>query len=94
MKEELLKGLTLEQKNKVLSCKKNDEILALAKEEGITLTDEQLEAVSGGECGNDGFMQCPSCKKRDLKCLEDHYHQGGVSRYRCNSCGHEFTANW
>ena len=35
---------------KVEACKNAEEILALAKEEGVTLSDEQLEAVSGG-CG-------------------------------------------
>ncbi len=50
MREELLKGLTEEQIKKVEACKNAEEILALAKEEGVTLSDEQLEAVSGG-CG-------------------------------------------
>ena len=42
MKNELLKGLSEEQIAKVKACKNNDELLALAKEEGIELTDEQL----------------------------------------------------
>lgn len=32
------------------ACKSSEEILALAKEEGVQLSDEQLEAVSGGAC--------------------------------------------
>ena len=48
MREELLKGLTEEQIAKVKECKTSEEILALAKEEGVTLSDEQLAAVSGG----------------------------------------------
>ena len=50
MREELLKGLTEEQIAKVKACKNQEEILAVAKEEGIELTDKQLEAVSGGGC--------------------------------------------
>ena len=50
MKEELLKGLTEEQIAKVKTCKSQEELLKLAKEEGIELTDEQLTAVSGGGC--------------------------------------------
>ena len=50
MRNELLKGLSEEQIKKVEACKNAEEILALAKEEGVTLSDEQLEAVSGG-CG-------------------------------------------
>ena len=48
MREELLKGLTEEQIAKVRACKNQEELLALAREEGIELTDEQLAAVSGG----------------------------------------------
>ena len=50
MRKELLKGLTEEQIKKVEACKSSEEILALAKEEGVALNDEQLEAVSGGAC--------------------------------------------
>jgi len=54
MRKELLKGLTEEQIAKVEACKNSDEILALAKAEGVQLSDEQLEAVSGGVCGGNG----------------------------------------
>ena len=52
MKNNLLKGLTEEQIAKVKACKNSEELLALAKEEGIELTDEQLEAISGGACSS------------------------------------------
>ena len=47
--------LTDEQKAKVSACKTPEELLALAKEEGYELSDEQLSAVSGGwrECEQD-----------------------------------------
>ena len=41
-------NLTEEQKEKAQACKTPDEMLALAREEGYELSDEQLEAVSGG----------------------------------------------
>ena len=50
MREELLNGLTDEQIHKVYQCKSRIEILALAKEEGVELTQEQLAAINGG-CG-------------------------------------------
>lgn len=53
MKKELLKGLTDEQIAKVKACKNGEELLKLAKEEGIELSNEQLEAVNGGNCSND-----------------------------------------
>lgn len=85
MKEELLKGLTEEQVAKVKACKNQEELLALAKQEGIELTDEQLEAVAGGLCEG---SQCPKCGSMNTKkgwtmlegdynhCLDcDHYWQ-------------------
>ena len=50
MRKELLKGLSEEQIKKVEACKNAEEILALAKAEGVQLSEEQLAAVSGG-CG-------------------------------------------
>jgi len=50
VKKELLKGLTPEQIEKVKACKGQEELLKLAKGEGIELTEEQLQAISGG-CG-------------------------------------------
>ena len=48
-------NLTEEQKAKALACQTPEEIFALAQEEGYELTDEQLEAVAGGDefwCGS------------------------------------------
>ena len=46
MRKELLKRLSEEQIAKIRECKTSDEILALAKEEGVELTEEQMEAVA------------------------------------------------
>lgn len=40
--------LTEEQKEKVRAAKTPEEIIALAEEEGITLSDEELTSISGG----------------------------------------------
>ncbi len=40
--------LTPELQEKARACKTPEELLALAKEEGVELTEEQLEAVAGG----------------------------------------------
>ena len=58
MREELLKGLTEEQIERIKNCKGQEEILKIAKEEGVELTDDQLEAVSGG-CGFVEPTNCP-----------------------------------
>ena len=44
--------------SKAIACKTPDELLELAQEEGIELTDAQLEGISGGgwsepSCGDD-----------------------------------------
>ena len=40
--------LSPELKERALACKTPDELLKLTKEEGIELTDTQLETISGG----------------------------------------------
>ena len=50
MRKELLEGLTKEQIDKVMACEDTRDLLQLAKDEGVELTDEQLNAVSGGAC--------------------------------------------
>ena len=96
MREELLKGLTEEQIAKINECNNAEEILALAKEEGVTLSDEQLAAVSGGGCG-----RSPKCSECGSKNLKKTYRtefkpdwQGGTSKkvdFKCNDCGHKWT---
>lgn len=40
--------LTPEQQRRARECKKPEDILALAKEEGYELSDEELDSVAGG----------------------------------------------
>ena len=65
MRNELLKGLSEEQIAKLNECNSAEEILSLAKEEGVALSDEQLEAVSGGGCSS--TRKCPMCGSTNLK---------------------------
>ena len=86
MREELLKGLTEEQIAKVKACKDQKEILKLAKEEGVELANEQLEAVSGG-CLT--AHVCPYCGKNNTQ-----IHGGSVNAdhdyYFCYDCQKTF----
>lgn len=82
MREELLKGLTKEQIARVKACKNQEEILALAKQEGIELTDEQLEAVSGGMCTHEAI--CPKCGATAVFAYTDHFYD---PHYKCPNCG-------
>jgi len=77
-KQELMSSLTNEQIEKARQCKNNDELLKLAKDEGIELTDEQLESISGG-----GLCRptcCPRCSFIWIDVIEPGY-------YRCAACG-------
>ena len=88
MKKELLKGLTKEQIARVKECKNHEELLALAKQEGIELTDEQLTTISGGGCLS--TFKCPNCGSKDYRKLP-RYQVSGCSTYKCNQCGHEWS---
>lgn len=82
MREELLKGLTQEQIAKLKECRSGEEALRLAKDQGVELTDEQLEAVSGGAlCA----PACPNCGTKE------HVYKGteepNLNKYVCTKCG-------
>ena len=94
MKQDLLKGLTEEQIAKVKACKNNEELLKLAKEEGIELTQEQLEAISGGMCSSTAKgPTCPHCGSRDTK-SNDRYGSSWPSheyQWYCKDCKKYFN---
>ena len=68
-------------KDRARACKTPEELLALAKEEGIELTDEQLEDIAGGGWGQE--RHCPRCKSTNIELagtMMDGY-------FRCKNCG-------
>ena len=85
MRDDLLKGLTEEQIKKARECKTVDEILALAKAEGIELNDEQLEAINGG-CSV-AVYTCPQCGSGDISVTKIPL----VDYCVCKSCGYNWT---
>ena len=93
MRNELLKGLTDEQVKKVKACKSSQEILELAKSEGVELNEEQLAAVSGG-CG--GGKKCPKCGSTNVVKRTDHVTlksspTANVIAYDCKDCKHSWV---
>ena len=93
MKKELLKGLTEEQVAKVKACKNSEELLKLAKEEGIELSEEQLSAVSGGGvfCASTPTIPCPKCGSLNVSAVSQ---SGALSNYwscKCKNCGHKWN---
>ena len=80
MREELLKGLSEEQIAKIKGIDNARDLLQLAKDEGVELSNEQLEAVSGGNCDSGA---CPDCG-----CYQTNYFDNGYTRkYYCAKCG-------
>lgn len=61
MRKELLKGLTEEQIAKAKACDDVRDLVQLAKDEGVELNEEQLNAISGGACSS------TSNKKRKIE---------------------------
>jgi len=75
--------LTDEQKNKLVGCTTPEEILALAKDEGVELDDKDLEKVAGGIDWDDS-MPCPFC---GAKPTGIHGTNGARFCYKCNKEG-------
>ena len=88
MRKELLKGLSEEQIKKVEACKNSEEILSLAKAEGIELTEEQLEAVSGGGCFY--TIKCIKCGSDNLSDEYKEINHKEYRKFKCNNCGHKW----
>ena len=90
MDDKLFEGLTEEQIAKARQCKNSEELLLLAKAEGIQLNDEQLAAVSGGGC----LVTTVTLKCK--KCGGKLFHNTGPSgkHLRCNNCGEHVYKDW
>ena len=82
-REELLKGLSPEQIEKARGCHNGKELLELAKEEGIELTDEQLKAVNGGGCIQEAKIVCPLCGTKDVIYEYDMFANRSNGLYKC-----------
>ena len=52
--------LTEEQKTKLKSCKDSAELKSMPSDMDVELTDEQLEAASGGDDWDPCFNVCPN----------------------------------
>ena len=76
-------NLTPEQLAKAKACKTPEDYLALAKEEGYELTNEELDQVAGGagEWLEAGFYKCPEC---------GHNVATRPGYVKCPECGNEY----
>lgn len=91
MREELLKGLTKEQIEKASKCRSQEELIAIARQEGVELTDEQLAAINGGCVGpvaREGV--CPTCGAHVTGEFLETTPGDGKYHFICTSCGHDW----
>ena len=89
-----LRDLTAEQQAKIQRAKDPQELLALSMEEGIELTDDDLEKVSGGWDDSDSSGQtCPVCGSVNVA-IESFGSSGSFTgeNYVCNNCSNVWTA--
>ena len=70
-----------ELKEKARACKTPNEMLALAKKEGVKVPDEDLERIAGGQGWE--LPDCPNCGSSKT-------HNNG-SGYGCKACGHSWS---
>ena len=92
MRKELLKGLSEEQIKKVEACKNSEEILSLAKAEGVELNDEQLAAVSGGGLCKSN-KKCPKCGSKNVKKIPSQQHTN-YDDFKCYDCDHRWRFHY
>lgn len=78
------KNLTPEQQEKFLACKSPEDVRALCEDECLELSNEELDAISGG-AGPDaqGNFICPWCREYALRL-------NGDGTYTCSFCGKTF----
>ena len=96
MREELLKGLTEEQIAKIKACNSSEELLELAKAEGVELSEEQLNAISGGGLICSTENNCPQCGAGydDIMFWSERFADGHETvHYECKKCQCQWTKN-
>jgi hypothetical protein len=82
--------LTPEQRAKADACKSPDEILALACDEGIELTVDEITEISGGDWSpKDGLPKCPACGSYAIHICP--LPGTGCASCVCHDCGHQWT---
>ncbi len=84
--EKYISDLSPELQEKARACKTKEELLELAAENDVELSDDALEAVTGGGCF-DFLFPDNSDKPYHKKCdSELSYWGAGQKTYYCNKC--------
>ena len=84
-----LENMSSELRGKMEACETPEEIIALAKEEGLELSDGELEAIAGGDWSpKDALPQCPVCGSYAISVFPIPGCTG-MTRRVCHDCGWE-----
>ena len=77
---------------KVKACNSVEEVLAVTKENGVELTDQELDAISGGWGSSEKEPHCPQCDGTQFTRCSEGKADGSTTRswFRCWGCGREF----
>ncbi len=83
-----------EQVEKAKACKTPEDILALAREEGYELSDEELDGLSGGwdpvqKAVDRLAPACPQCSSRQVSVFP--MPLTGVTHCVCHNCGYQWN---
>ena len=92
--EDYIKDLAPELQEKARACSSIDELIALAKEAGVPVPDEALEAVAGGTVVGSGTCfkkKCPKCGGTRIGYQYEIIQYYEVYHYSCAQCGYEWT---
>lgn len=82
--------LTQEQQEKLLACKTANELISLAEEEGVELSDDELQEIAGGGWSpKDALPKCPVCGSYAI--LINPMPGTGCAICTCHDCGHQWT---
>lgn len=84
-----------ELREEAKACTTPEEVLALAKKKGYKLSDEEMEAISGGGWSIDDLVkkslpQCPWCGSYEVSMVSV-YGGPGMQQCRCSKCGYTWT---
>ena len=93
--EGYIKDLAPELQEKARACGSVEELLALAKEAKISVPDEMLAAIAGGDQPdpeNCKPVKCPKCGSKDVgPDMGEEGESFWVEYYKCYKCGYIFN---
>ena len=81
--------MTPEQLEEAKALQTPEEMLAYARDNGIDLTDEEMDAIAGGGAYDDGSKICPHCGSCKTVLKQDRDNRKLYYRL-CHSCGRRF----